>query len=61
MKERFEAALLRLAAWILDRNVQRSMVISRTDNNWIFAAEHELRDIASRIEASYNVDTGFVK
>ena len=54
MKERFEAALLRLAAWILDRNVQRSMVVSRRDNNWLFEAERELRKIADKIEAGYD-------
>lgn len=55
MKARFEAALLRMAAWILDRNVTRSMVVSRRDNNWLFEAERELRSIASRIETGYDV------
>jgi len=53
MEKRFEAALLRLAAWILDRNVQRAMVVSRRDNNWLFEVAHELRSIACRIEAGY--------
>jgi hypothetical protein len=54
MKARFEAALLRLAAWVLDRNVKRSMVVSRRDNNWLFEAERELSAIAGRIEAGYD-------
>ena len=55
MKARFEAALLRLAAWILDRNAKRSMVVSRRDNNWLFEVEHELRAIAGRIKTGYDV------
>lgn len=55
MKARFEAALLRLAAWILDRNVERSRVVSRKDNNLLFEMEFELRAIAKRIEAGYDV------
>lgn len=53
MKERFEALLLRLAAWLLDRNVQRSRVISREDNNRIFVMPYDLRAIANRIEKGY--------
>ena len=54
MKERFEASLLRLAAWILDRNVKRSLVVSGRDNNWLFEVEHELRNVAARIESGYD-------
>jgi hypothetical protein len=53
MKARFEAALLRLAAFLLDRNVQRSMVVSRSDNNRLFEMPHDLRAIAARIESGY--------
>lgn len=53
LKARFEAALLRLAAWILDRNVQRSLVISRSDNNRIFEMPYDLRAIADRVEKGY--------
>ncbi len=53
MKKYFEAALLRFAACIIDRNVQRSSVTSRTDNNWLFEAHFELHAIANRITRSY--------
>jgi hypothetical protein len=53
MKKRFEAMLLRVAAWILNRNVQRSPYITRKDNNVLFNIEYELRDIADRIEKNY--------
>lgn len=53
MKARFEAALIRIAAWLLDRNIKRSMVVSRQDNNWIFDAVFQLRGIARRIERGY--------
>lgn len=53
MKAWFEAKLLRLAAWILDRNVERALVISRRDNNYIFDVEHNLISIAKRIENGY--------
>lgn len=54
MKKHFEAALLRLAAWIIDRNVQRSGVTSRKDNNWLFDAHFKLHEIANRITSEYN-------
>jgi len=53
MRRRVEAILLRLAARVLDRNVQRSAVVSRQDNNWLFEAVYELRAIAHRIEQRY--------
>ena len=53
IKARFEAFLLKLAAWMLNRNVERSMVVSRRDNNWLFEAVFELRAIAGRIESGY--------
>ena len=54
MKARFEAALIRLAAWLLNRNVQRAAVVSRRDNNWLFDAVFRLQDIAKRIERGYD-------
>lgn len=53
MKRRFEAALLRFAAWVLDRNVKRSPHVSRKDNNYLFNVVFELRYIAERIEKEY--------
>jgi len=53
MKRRFEAMLLRVAAMILNRNVQRSPYVTRNDNNRLFNIEYELRDIAERIEKNY--------
>lgn len=53
MKKHFEAALLRLTAWIIDRDMQRAKVISRKDNNWLFEAHYELHEIANRISREY--------
>ena len=54
IKARFEAALIRFAAYILhDRNVSRSPVVSRHDNNEMYEMGYELRKIAQRIEQSY--------
>lgn len=53
MRARFEAFLLLFAARILDRNVERSMVISRRDNNWLFEATFEVRQIAARVSDGY--------
>lgn len=56
MKQWLEVQLLRIAAHILDRNVKRSPVISRRDNNWLFDVVFELRAIASRIEQNYGTE-----
>lgn len=53
MKLKFEVFLIRLAAWLLDRNVERSMQITRRDNNYIFNIMFELRMIADRMEGRY--------
>ena len=53
MRKYFEAALIRFAAWVLDRNVQRSPVINRRDNNYIFDVHFELHEIANRIQRNY--------
>ena len=53
VSRRWEGFLIRLAAWILNRNVARSGVTSRRDNNWIFDVQFELPYIAERIERGY--------
>lgn len=55
MTAKLEARLIRLAAAIVKgRNVARSPVVSRSDNNWMFEAGYELEHIADRIEAGYS-------
>jgi hypothetical protein len=54
MRKMIEILLLRLAAALLDRGVQRALVVSRHDNNWLFEAVFELRAIAMRIEQNYD-------
>lgn len=53
MKLKLEVFLIRLAARLLDRNVERSMQISRRDNNRLFNIMFDLRDIADRMEGGY--------
>lgn len=54
LKARLEASLIRLAKHILlGRNVTRSAVVSRQDNNAMFEMGWELEKIASRIETGY--------
>ncbi|WP_150141233.1 hypothetical protein [Candidatus Enterovibrio escicola] len=53
-KKHFEASLLLLAARILDRNVKRSPVINRRDNDYLFEVEFELKAVAKRIKSEYN-------
>ncbi|WP_426994437.1 hypothetical protein [Methylomonas sp. CM2] len=54
MKAIFEAWLIRIAAKIIrGRNVQRAMVVSRADNNWMSEAGYELGKIADRIASGY--------
>ncbi|SDY29612.1 hypothetical protein [Pseudomonas sp. NFIX28] len=49
-----EAWLILLCAWILSgRNVHRSPVVSRRDNNQMFEIAGELEDIAQRISKNY--------
>ena len=50
----FEAWLILLAAKILlDRNVQRSAVVSRRDNNEMWYMAEKLEQIAKRIRNKY--------
>ncbi|MFJ4444739.1 hypothetical protein ACIPZ8_21955 [Pseudomonas sp. NPDC089422] len=54
LRRQIESALILLAAWILGgRNVTRSGVVSRRDNNEMFEMDFQLRDIARRIRQQY--------
>lgn len=54
LRRRIEAWLILLAAKILiDRNVQRSAVVSRRDNNDKWAMAEQLEAIAKRISKKY--------
>ena len=54
IRRKLEASLLRLAAGILmGRNVNRSMVVSRRDNNDMWHMAERLESIADRISSSY--------
>ncbi len=54
MRRHFEAALIRLAAWILiGRNVHRCKVVSRRDNNDMWYMAEKLESIADRIKNGY--------
>ena len=54
IRRKFEALLILLAAKILSgRNVQRSPVVSRRDNNQMFEIAGELGEIAERINNKY--------
>ena len=56
LRRQLESALILLAAWILGgRNVTRSPVVSRSDNNEMFEMDFQLRDIARRIRQQYKV------
>lgn len=55
LKARWEAFLIRVAKYILhDRNVVRSPVVSRQDNNEMWEMGWTLEQIANRIEDGYN-------
>jgi len=49
----FEIMLLEIAYFAISRNVQRSLFISRKDNNKLFLWEYELRDIVNRMKNDY--------
>ena len=54
LRRKFEAWLILLAAKILiDRNVQRAAVVSRRDNNDMWAMAEKLEAIAKRISKKY--------
>lgn len=53
-RRKAEAWLILLAAWILSgRNVHRSPVVSRSDNNKMFEMAGEIEQIADRISKNY--------
>jgi hypothetical protein len=54
VRRRLEAELILLAAWLLaGRNVQRSGVVSRRDNNEMGYMAEKLEGIADRIKRQY--------
>ena len=54
LRRKIEAWLILLAAKILiNRNVQRSAVVSRRDNNDMWAMAEQLEAIAKRISKKY--------
>ncbi len=54
LRRKLEAALIRLAITILaGRNVTRSLVVSRRDNNEMWSMAESLEDIADRISRDY--------
>ena len=54
LRRKFEAALIRLAiAILMGRNVQRSLVVSRRDNNDMWYMAEKLDSIASRMSKKY--------
>lgn len=58
LRRKFEAGLVRLAAWILiGRNVERAGVTSRRDNNDMWYAAEKLQTIAQRISSGYTKGT----
>ena len=53
-RRRLEASLIRLAVAILaGRNLQRSLVVSRRDNNDMWYMAERLESIAERISSGY--------
>ncbi|CAD5376769.1 conserved hypothetical protein [Pseudomonas sp. OF001] len=54
IRRKFEAALIRMAAWVLiGRNVQRCKVVSRRDNNDMWYMGERLESIAGRMSSGY--------
>lgn len=54
IRRKLEAALIRLAiAILMGRNVTRSLVVSRRDNNDMWYMAESLQDIAQRISKGY--------
>lgn len=54
LHRKFEAALIRLAiAILMGRNVARSLVVSRRDNNDMWYMAEQLEGIAKRISKNY--------
>jgi hypothetical protein len=54
LRRKFEAALVRIAAWILiGRNVHRAGVTSRRDNDAMWGMAERLEQVAKRISSNY--------
>ncbi|APC14601.1 hypothetical protein BLL42_02195 [Pseudomonas frederiksbergensis] len=54
LRRKFETALIRLAiAILMGRNMTRSLVVSRRDNNDMWYMAEQLDDIAKRISKNY--------
>ncbi|WP_163011459.1 hypothetical protein [Pseudomonas viridiflava] len=54
LRRKLEAGMIRIAAFILSgRNVQRSAVVSRRDNNDMYYMAEKLEGIADRISRQY--------
>lgn len=50
IRRKYEAAMIRLAiAILMGRNVQRSLVVSRSDNKHMWCMAEKLKAIAQRI------------
>ena len=54
IRKRFEVLLIKIAKWILmERNVPRSMVVSRRDNNDMWYMAEKLDSICDRMIDEY--------
>jgi hypothetical protein len=54
LRRRLECGLILLAAWLIDsRNVPRTLVVSRRDNNDMRYMAEKLEGIADRIKRQY--------
>ena len=54
IRKRFEVLLIKIAKWILmERNVSRSMVVSRRDNNDMWFMAEKLESICDRMIDEY--------
>ena len=54
MKKYYEIFLLKIAYLIINRNVARSPVISRRDNNYLFEVSYAIKRIIHNIKTEYN-------
>lgn len=55
IRKYWEVLLIRIAAWLItSRNVQRSMVVSRRDNNEMEYMSEKLESICARMLDEYN-------
>ena len=59
-KANYEAFLIRVCIWILHgRNVARAMVVSRQDNNMMYAMAEQLEAVERRIKTRYAIELVF--